>query len=95
MVEDLLAAGKDAGRHFEDLIEYLRDLLVHTTAPALRCELEKSLSDDTLQILSENLQPAQIYHMIDVLNTTQTTLRMTQLPEIYLEVATVRSSETE
>lgn len=35
MVEDLLAAGKDAGRQIEDLIEYLRDLLEKEQAPAL------------------------------------------------------------
>ena len=94
MVEDLLAAGKDAGRLIEDLIEYLRDLLVNQQAPALLGELEKSLLDDQFKILSENFKPAQIYHMIDVLNTTQQQLRMTNHPEIYLEVATVRLSET-
>ena len=93
MVEDLLAAGKDAGRLIEDLIEYLRDLLVNQQAPALLGELEKSLLDDQFKILSENFKPAQIYHMIDVLNTTQQQLRMTNHPEIYLEVATVRLSE--
>lgn len=94
MVEDLLAAGKDAGRLIEDLIEYLRDLLLNQQAPALLGELEKSLLDDQFKILSENFKPAQIYHMIDVLNTTQQQLRMTNHPEIYLEVATVRLSET-
>ena len=94
LVEDLLAAGKDAGRLIEDLIEYLRDLLVNQQAPALLGELEKSLLDDQFKILSENFKPAQIYHMIDVLNTTQQQLRMTNHPEIYLEVATVRLSET-
>ena len=94
MVEDLLAAGKDAGRLIEDLIEYLRDLLVNQQAPALLGELEKSLLDDQFKILSENFKPTQIYHMIDVLNTTQQQLRMTNHPEIYLEVATVRLSET-
>ncbi|TOK94647.1 DNA polymerase III subunit gamma/tau, partial [Vibrio parahaemolyticus] len=46
------------------------------------------------KILSENFKPEQIYHMIDVLNSTQQQLRMTNHPEIYLEVATVRLSET-
>ncbi|TLQ50916.1 DNA polymerase III subunit gamma/tau [Lacticaseibacillus casei] len=94
MIEDLLAAGKDAGRLIEDLIEYLRDLLVNQQAPSLLGDLEKSLLDDQFKILSENFKPAQIYHMIDVLNNTQQQLRMTNHPEIYLEVATVRLSET-
>ncbi|MDE3315934.1 DNA polymerase III subunit gamma/tau [Lacticaseibacillus zeae] len=94
MIEDLLAAGKDAGRLIEDLIEYLRDLLVNQQASSLLGDLEKSLLDDQFKILSENFKPAQIYHMIDVLNNTQQQLRMTNHPEIYLEVATVRLSET-
>ncbi|KRN07345.1 DNA-directed DNA polymerase [Lacticaseibacillus paracasei subsp. tolerans DSM 20258] len=94
MIEDLLASGKDAGRLIEDLIEYLRDLLVNQQAPTLLGDLEKSLLDDQFKILSENFKPEQIYHMIDVLNSTQQQLRMTNHPEIYLEVATVRLSET-
>ncbi|WP_423493065.1 DNA polymerase III subunit gamma/tau [Lacticaseibacillus paracasei] len=94
MIEDLLASGKDAGRLIEDLIKYLRDLLVNQQAPTLLGDLEKSLLDDQFKILSENFKPEQIYHMIDVLNSTQQQLRMTNHPEIYLEVATVRLSET-
>ncbi|MEE1525537.1 MAG: DNA polymerase III subunit gamma/tau, partial [Lacticaseibacillus paracasei] len=94
MIEDLLASGKDAGRLIEDLIEYLRDLLVNQQTPTLLGDLEKSLLDDQFKILSENFKPEQIYHMIDVLNSTQQQLRMTNHPEIYLEVATVRLSET-
>lgn len=94
MIEDLLASGKDAGRLIEDLIEYLRDLLVNQQAPTLLGDLEKSLLDDQFKTLSENFKPEQIYHMIDVLNSTQQQLRMTNHPEIYLEVATVRLSET-
>ncbi len=89
-VEQLLAAGKDAGRLVEDLIAYCRDLLVFQQAPALLDATEAELVDERFKPLAGALQPEQLTQMITVLNETSSQLRLTNHPSIYLEVATVR-----
>ena len=89
----LLDQGKDAGRLIEDLIDYLRDVLVYQQAPDLLDEMELGLMDDHFKPLSSDLAPDQIYRMIGVLNQTQQQLKQTSHPEIYLEVATVQMGQ--
>ncbi|MFD1439956.1 DNA polymerase III subunit gamma/tau [Lacticaseibacillus hegangensis] len=89
-IEQLLASGKDAGRLIDDLIGYLRDLLVFQQAPALVNDTASALQDSHFKALAEKFQPDQLYHMIAVLNTTQGQLRLTNSPTLYLEVATVQ-----
>ncbi|MFD1393467.1 DNA polymerase III subunit gamma/tau [Lacticaseibacillus jixianensis] len=89
-IEQLLASGKDAGHLIDDLIGYLRDLLVYQQAPALVNDTASALQDAHFKGLTEQFQPAQLYHMIAVLNTTQGQLRLTNSPALYLEVATVQ-----
>ncbi|WP_057894981.1 DNA polymerase III subunit gamma/tau [Lacticaseibacillus brantae] len=92
-VTSLLDQGKDANRLIEDLIDYLRDLLVYQQAPDLLDELELGLMDDHFKTLSTDLDPEQIYRMIGILNQTQQQLKLTSHPEIYLEVATVQMGQ--
>ncbi|MFD1429021.1 DNA polymerase III subunit gamma/tau [Lacticaseibacillus mingshuiensis] len=92
-IAELLAAGKDAGRLIEDLIEYLRDLLVYQAAPSLIDATQAALLDDAFKDLAGQLSAEQLYHMIDVLNETQQQLRLTNHPALYLQVATVRLGE--
>ncbi|KRO18016.1 DNA-directed DNA polymerase [Lacticaseibacillus saniviri JCM 17471 = DSM 24301] len=90
IVTALLDQGKDAGRLIEDLIAYCRDLLVNQQAPALMDEVELSLMDQQFTDLTQAIAAPTLYHMIDVLNQTQQQLRLTNHPEIYLEVATIQ-----
>ncbi|WP_461214399.1 DNA polymerase III subunit gamma/tau [Lacticaseibacillus sp. GG6-2] len=94
-VEQLLAAGKDAGRLIEDLIGYCRDLLVFQQAPALLDATETELVDERFKPLAQAFSAAQLTKMITVLNETSGQLRLTNHPAIYLEVATVRLAETQ
>jgi DNA polymerase-3 subunit gamma/tau len=93
-VAKLLALGKDAGRLIEDLIEYLRDLLVYQQAPALVAATDAALRDEHFKPLAETLSGDRIYQMIAVLNETQQQLRLTNHPALYLQVATVRLGAT-
>ncbi|WP_164512058.1 DNA polymerase III subunit gamma/tau [Lacticaseibacillus daqingensis] len=92
-IEQLLAGGKDAARLIEDLIEYLRDLLVFQQAPSLVNDTQSALRDDHFQTLAQTFTAQALYHMIGVLNETQSQLRLTNHPTLYLEVATVRLGE--
>lgn len=89
-IEQLLASGKDAGRLIDDLIGYLRDLLVYQQAPTLVNDTASALQDTHFKALADSFAPGQLYHMIAVLNQTQGQLRLTNSPTLYLEVATVQ-----
>ncbi|KRK40044.1 DNA polymerase III subunit gamma/tau [Loigolactobacillus bifermentans] len=93
LLQQLLAAGKDAGRFIEDLISYSRDLLLYQKAPDLVAELEMGSVDEQLQALSEQLTASQLYQIIDTLNDMQQQLRFTNHPDIYLEVLSVKLTQ--
>ncbi|MDR3190376.1 MAG: DNA polymerase III subunit gamma/tau [Lactobacillaceae bacterium] len=88
-LEQVLSAGKDAGRFVEDLISYARDLLLNSEAP----ELISIVPDATFTELATQQAPEVWYKMIDTLNDTQQQLRYTNRPSIYLEVLTVKLSQ--
>lgn len=92
-VEALLTSGKDAGRLIEDLIAYLRDLMVYQQAPNLLDATEADLIDAHFKPLAQQLAAQWLAKAIAVLNDTAAQLRLTNHPAIYLEVATVRLGE--
>lgn len=88
-LEGILSEGKEAGRFLEDLLLYCRDLLMYQQAPALLEEKHGQLTDSFIQLAKE-IQPAQIYRFIQLLNETQNEVRFTNNAGIYLEVVTVK-----
>ncbi|MFD1316977.1 DNA polymerase III subunit gamma/tau [Loigolactobacillus zhaoyuanensis] len=95
LLQQVLAAGKDAGRFIEDLIEYSRDLLLYQQAPAMVEQIELGSVDEQFKQLSQAFAAADLYRAIDVLNDSQQQLRFTNHPDIYLEVATVKLCQTQ
>lgn len=95
LLQQILAEGKDAQRFVEDLIEYVRDLLLYQQAPELVAASEMNLLDEHFKALSAAMPADRLYGVIDILNETQQQLRFTNHPEIYLEVATVRLTQVQ
>lgn len=95
LVQKILAEGKDAQRFIEDIIEYVRDLLLYQQAPTMISSFELSLLSDDFKDLSTQFETAQLYQMISVLNETQQQLRFTNHPDIYLEVLTIRLTQVQ
>lgn len=95
LLQQILAEGKDAQRFVEDLIEYMRDLLLYQQAPELVAASEMDLLDEHFKALSAAMPADRLYGVIDILNETQQQLRFTNHPEIYLEVATVRLTQVQ
>ncbi|MCT3359425.1 DNA polymerase III subunit gamma/tau [Latilactobacillus curvatus] len=95
LLQQILAEGKDAQRFVEDLIEYVRDLLLYQQAPELVAASEMGLLDEHFKALSAAMPADRLYGVIDILNETQQQLRFTNHPEIYLEVATVRLTQVQ
>ncbi|MGV2942497.1 DNA polymerase III subunit gamma/tau [Mesobacillus sp. LC4] len=94
-LEELLLQGKDPARFIEDLIFFYRDMLLYKAAPALEESMERVLLDEDFQELANQIEPAQIYELIEVLNKAQQEMRWTNHPRIFLEVAIVKLCQLE
>lgn len=86
VLESILQEGKDAHRFIEDLISYIRDLLLASQAP----DMVTVTPDETFTVLSKQVTPDYAYAVINVLNDVQQQLRFTTHPDVYLEVLTVK-----
>lgn len=93
VVRDVLAAGKDPARLIDDLIAYARDLLVYQSAPTLVDSGEIALAGDEFKSLAQELEAPWLFHVVNTLNRTQQQLRLTNQPELYLQVATVQLTQ--
>ncbi|ASZ08046.1 DNA polymerase III subunit gamma/tau [Enterococcus thailandicus] len=91
-LEQMLAAGKEARRFLEDLLQYCRDLLMYQQAPQLVTEKTSQLTP-TFVKLSQEMKAEQLFQMIKILSETQNEIRFTNSATIYLEVATVKLAQ--
>ncbi|GKT02781.1 DNA polymerase III subunit gamma/tau [Furfurilactobacillus entadae] len=87
-LQKVLDDGKDAGRFVEDLISYVRDLLLFKEAPEMVTGSDST--NDVFQTLSQSTDPDVFYQMINALNDVAAQLRFTTHPDVYLEVLTVK-----
>ncbi|MGX7419364.1 DNA polymerase III subunit gamma/tau [Carnobacterium gallinarum] len=93
LLQSILAEGKDAARFVEDLILFSRDLLVYQQAPQMIELLEEASADSSFKELSEKMPAESLYQVITILNETQSEMRFSNHPDIYLEVATVKMTQ--
>jgi DNA polymerase-3 subunit gamma/tau len=94
-LEELLFQGKDPSRFIEDFILYYRDMLLYKAAPRLEESLERVMLDEDFQQLSQEMEPEELYELIEVLNKAQQEMRWTNHPRIFLEVAIVKLCQLE
>lgn len=89
VLNELLDEGKEASRFLEDLLLYCRDLLIYQQAPNLLTNQSGQVTPG-FKLLAEQVAAQLIYQLIDILSSTQQEIRLTNHPNIYLEVATVK-----
>ena len=94
-LEELLSQGKDPSRFIEDFILYYRDMLLYKAAPRLEESLERVMLDEDFQQLAQEVEPEELYELIEVLNKAQQEMRWTNHPRIFLEVAIVKLCQLE
>ncbi|WP_409296389.1 DNA polymerase III subunit gamma/tau [Peribacillus sp. SCS-26] len=90
ILERLLSLGKDPSRFIEDMIFYYRDMLLYKTAPGLSEALERVWVDDDFKQLADQIQPDDLYGMIESFNATQQEIKWTNHPRVFIEVALVK-----
>lgn len=89
-MKDILGEGKDGQRFIEDLISFIRDVLLYQESPKLITVASTGLKDEDFAELSKAASPTVLYQMIDELNNIQEEMRFTTHPDVYLEVLTVK-----
>lgn len=89
-MKDIMAEGKDGQRFIEDLISFIRDVLLYQESPDLISVAATGLKDEDFKSLSAAVSATSLYRMIDELNDIQEEMRFTTHPDVYLEVLTVK-----
>jgi DNA polymerase-3 subunit gamma/tau len=89
-MDQILDEGKDGQRFIEDLISFIRDVLLYQESPKLLNVLATGLSEDDFQQMAQAASTTVLYQMIDTLNEIQDEMRFTTHPDVYLEVMTIR-----
>jgi len=89
LLEDILAQGKEPKRFLEDILLYLRDILLYQQAPKLIEEKYAQVRPIFAQ-LSQSLSSQKIFAMIEIMNATIQEVRFSSNAQIQLEVATVK-----
>ncbi|MGX7199341.1 DNA polymerase III subunit gamma/tau [Enterococcus nangangensis] len=89
ILEDILQEGKEPQRFIENVMFYLRDLLMYQQAPQLLTAQTTQVSPEFIA-LAQKVQPDTVYASLKVLSATQQDLRFTNQGRIYLEVTTVK-----
>lgn len=89
VLNQLLNEGKESNRIVENLLLYCRDLLVYQKAPTI-LEQQVGLITDGFKALSQEVDEATLYSLINELNDTQKEIRFSHQPTVYLEVMTVK-----
>ncbi|MBD5806898.1 DNA polymerase III subunit gamma/tau [Limosilactobacillus walteri] len=92
-MKDILAEGKDGQRFIEDLISFIRDVLLYQESPTLINVESTGLKEADFQQLSQLAPSAVLYQMIDELNNIQEEMRFTTHPDVYLEVLTIKLAQ--
>lgn len=94
-MKQILGEGKDGQRFIEDLISFIRDVLLYQESPDLIKVESTGLKDEDFTELSKAASSTTLYRMIDDLNNIQMEMRFTTHPDVYLEVLTVKLSRPE
>ncbi|QLL70594.1 DNA polymerase III subunit gamma/tau [Lactobacillus sp. 3B(2020)] len=90
---EILDQGKDGQRFIEDLISFIRDVLLYQESPELLHVEATGLTTEDFDELIKAADAQTLYSMIDTLNDIQEEMRFTTHPDVYLEVLTVRLSQ--
>lgn len=89
ILDQPLQAGKQAHRFIEELVLFIRDVLVSQFAG----DNQTFLSDRELAALTDQVPVRYYYQLIDHLNQAQQQMRLSNQPEVYLQVMTVQIAQ--
>ncbi|WP_137601250.1 DNA polymerase III subunit gamma/tau [Paucilactobacillus nenjiangensis] len=92
-MQSIMNEGKDGQRFIEDLISFIRDILLYQKAPEMVNVESTGLTTDELTQLGTKVSEEVWYQAIDTLNEIQQEMRFTTHPDVYLEVLTIKLAQ--
>ncbi|WP_240376351.1 DNA polymerase III subunit gamma/tau [Bacillus piscicola] len=87
--DSLIQEGKDPLQFVEDLLYYLRDMLLYKTAPELDEVRNRVTIDDAFRGLASQTEKDWLYDIIHQLNECHQDMKRTNHPKILLEMALI------
>ncbi|SFE89633.1 DNA polymerase III subunit gamma/tau [Trichococcus pasteurii] len=93
LLQEILSAGKEAGRFLEEMILFARDVLVYQQTKGKAFADNTQQYSEAFQTFSQEAPATFLYEMIEAFNQTQGEMRFSTQPDIYLEVLAVKLSQ--
>ena len=94
LLQEILSAGKEAGRFLEEMILFARDVLVYQQTNGKAFADNTQQYSEAFQTFSQEAPATFLYEMIEAFNETQGEMRFSMQPDIYLEVLAVKLSQS-
>ena len=94
LLQEILSAGKEAGRFLEEMILFARDVLVYQQTKGKAFADNTQQYSEAFQTFSQEAPATFLYEMIEAFNETQGEMRFSTQPDIYLEVLAVKLSQS-
>ncbi|OHO44980.1 DNA polymerase III subunit gamma/tau [Aerococcus sp. HMSC035B07] len=92
-LHQILNQGQEANRFVEEMLAFIRDLLMAKELGGQESELTRHFSQAFFD-LAKDFPDQALYLMMDHFQEAQSELRFTSQPEIYLEVLSIRLSQS-
>ncbi|MFD1337391.1 DNA polymerase III subunit gamma/tau [Oceanobacillus iheyensis] len=86
-LDEMIRTGKDPGKFVQDLIYFMRDLLLFRSSANLADMLERAVADDSFKQLSERVSNQWIQRSIIELNQCQQEMKWSNSPKVFIEIA--------
>ncbi|MFS0749685.1 DNA polymerase III subunit gamma/tau [Oceanobacillus sp. 1P07AA] len=86
-LDEMIRTGKDPGKFVQDLIYFMRDLLLYKSSSSLSDMLERAVADDSFKQLSERVSNQWIQRSIIELNQCQQEMKWSNSPKVFIEIA--------
>lgn len=92
LTDKILKEGKEVPRVINDIILFLRDLLLYKNNAVLEDKL--MFQQPAFRALASNLSKAVIYHWLDILNDALNQMRFSTQKRAFLELAVLKMNDT-
>lgn len=86
-LDQMIQTGKDPGKFVQDLIYFMRDLLLYKSSSGLEELLERAVVNEAFEELAKQITNSWIQRSIIELNQCQQEMKWSNSPKIFIEVA--------
>ncbi len=86
-LDQMIQTGKDPGKFVQDLIYFMRDLLLYKSSSGLEELLERAVVNEAFEELAKQITNNWIQRSIIELNQCQQEMKWSNSPKIFIEVA--------